>query len=81
MVAKKWRPLKYFTAEEGEWGWNNFDFAVVFLSSIAEAPTNAAVVFDCFCSRHLGLLRSPDCPHCFRQSAPPRRRRARLKLA
>ena len=32
MIAKKWRPLKFFTAEEYEWAWNNFDFWVVVLS-------------------------------------------------
>ena len=32
MIAKKWAPLKFFTAEDYEWAWNNFDFAVVLLS-------------------------------------------------
>ena len=32
MIAKKWRPLKFFTAEQYEWAWNNFDFWVVVLS-------------------------------------------------
>ena len=43
MVAKKWRPLKYFTAEDYKWTWNNFDFWVVVLSVLIYARATISI--------------------------------------